>query len=77
MKYKWEEECLKKYGEEATRKLVMEQQKYEEKQKDNDCEGCGKGNKGTLTEVVEGKPFLMRYGMWSNGRCEYCGRHEN
>ena len=39
--YKWEKESLQKYGEEMTRKLIIQQKEYEEVKKDNDCKHCG------------------------------------
>jgi len=72
MKYKWEEESLQKYGVEATLKLIEDQKAYERIKKDNPCEHCGKGNQGAIIEMSDGKPFIMRYGLWSNGRCNYC-----
>ncbi|MNW59776.1 hypothetical protein D3C74_377160 [compost metagenome] len=77
MKYKWEEECLKKYGEEVTQELINEQKKYEEMKKDNDCKHCGKGNEGAIVETKGGTPVIMRYGLWCKGRCQICGRHSN
>jgi hypothetical protein len=76
MVYKWEKESLQKYGEEVTLNLIKNQKEYEEKKKDNDCEHCGKGNEGAIIEMKDGRPFLMRYGLWSNGRCNYCGKHQ-
>ncbi|MEX0598494.1 MAG: hypothetical protein WD512_18575 [Candidatus Paceibacterota bacterium] len=76
MAYKWEEKSLEKYGKEITFKLIEEQKKYEEKEKDNDCNHCGKGNQGAIIELQDGTPFIMRYGMWSYSegvhRCSYC-----
>ncbi|MBW7632567.1 hypothetical protein P5609_012570 [Bacillus licheniformis] len=80
MAYKWEKECLQKYGKEETFHLIEEQRAYERKHKDNPCNNCGNGNQGAILEYskgkLKGKPFLMRYGLWSNKRCEYCGRHQ-
>ncbi|MED4261938.1 hypothetical protein [Priestia aryabhattai] len=76
LQYKWEKESLEKYGEEATLLLIEDQKKYEEQKKDNSCDHCGKGNQGAIIEMSNGKPFLMRYGMWSSsGRCSYCGEY--
>ncbi|MED2737029.1 hypothetical protein [Bacillus toyonensis] len=74
--YKWEKESLHKYGQEATSKLIKEQQKFEEQHKDNDCNRCGKGNEGSIVEWVQGKPMLTHYGVCNNGYCEYCGKHK-
>lgn len=76
MNYKWEEESLKKYGEEITSRLVKEQKEYELKKGENNCSGCGSKNEGAIIEFKDGTPFIMRYGLWSNGRCNYCGRRE-
>lgn len=76
MAYKWEKESLQKYGEEVTRNLIIQQEEYEAVKKDNDCEYCGKGNEGAIIEWGAGIPFIMHYGLWSNGRCNYCGRHQ-
>lgn len=75
MAYKWEQESLQKYGEEVTQNLINEQKKYEEVKKDNDCNHCGKGNEGAIIELKNGTPFIMHYGLWSNGRCSFCGRY--
>ncbi|MED4455617.1 hypothetical protein [Metabacillus fastidiosus] len=74
MAYKWEKESLEKYGEEVTRNLIIQQEKYETVHKDNDCKHCGKGNEGAIIEFGNGTPFIMHYGLWSNGRCNFCGR---
>lgn len=74
MAYKWENESLQKYGEAVTQKLINDQKKYEEIHKDNDCVHCGKGNEGAIIQSESGMVFLMRYGLWSNGKCNYCGR---
>ena len=76
MAYKWEKESFQKYGEEATQNLIIDQKKYEEMKKDNYCNHCGNGNEGAIIESRNGVPFIMRYGLWSNGRCEFCGRHQ-
>ena len=75
MPYKWEKESLQKYGEQATQNLIAGQRRYEEQHKDNDCKHCGKGNEGAIIEWGNGNPFIMHYGLWSNGRCEFCGRY--
>lgn len=77
MAYKWEKESLQKYGEEVTQHLIKQQEKYEAMKKDNDCNHCGKGNEGAIIEGRDGKPFILHYGLWSNGRCYYCGRQTN
>ncbi|MFS0783322.1 hypothetical protein [Bacillus sp. 1P06AnD] len=77
MAYKWEKESLEKYGEKETARLIQDQKKYESIKADNSCEHCGKGNQGAIIETKEGKPFLMRYGMWSNKRCNYCHKITN
>ncbi|PHG64081.1 hypothetical protein [Bacillus toyonensis] len=75
MAYKWEKESLQKYGEEVTQNLISKQKEYEAVKKDNDCKHCGKGNEGAMIEWGDGIPFIMRYGLWSNGRCNYCGEY--
>lgn len=67
---------MQKYGEEVTRKLITQQKEYEALKKDNDCEYCGKSNEGTIVEWGEGQDSIIRYELWSNGRCELCGRKE-
>ncbi|KFN13751.1 hypothetical protein [Bacillus pseudomycoides] len=75
MAYKWEKESLQKYGEEVTRNLIIQQKRHEEMHKDNDCENCGKGNKGAMIEPKNGEPFILHFGLWSSsGRCWECGR---
>ncbi|MBX9158368.1 hypothetical protein ACTFR8_22480 [Bacillus cereus group sp. MYBK15-3] len=76
MSYTWEKESLEKYGEEATAGLIKQQQTYEEKKKDNDCEHCGKGNEGSIIERKDGTPFIMHFGLWTRDRCGYCGKAE-
>ena len=73
MIYKWENESLEKYGEEVTAKLIKSQKRYEEQKEGNNCKHCGTGNHGAIIEANDGTPFLMRFGLWSNGRCDYCG----
>ncbi len=55
MAYKWEKECLQKYGEEVTRRLITQQKEYEALKKDNDCEYCGKAMRGQLLNGVKVK----------------------
>lgn len=74
--YKWEKESLSKYGEEVTLNLIEQQKQYEETEKHNNCEGCGKDNEGAIAELKSGKPFILHYGLWANGRCTFCGKHE-
>jgi hypothetical protein len=76
MAYKWEKESLEKYGEEETSRLIQDQREYERKKADNPCNHCGKGNEGAIIESSSGKPFLMRYGLWTNKRCNYCGKYQ-
>lgn len=77
MGYSWEKESLEKYGEDATKELIKQQQQYEEKKKDNDCEHCGKGNEGSVIPRTDGTPLIMHFGLWTRNNCNYCGRHEN
>lgn len=78
MAYKWENESLEKYGKEVTQNLINQQKEYETVNKDNDCQHCGKGNEGTIIEVGKKRvPIIMRYGLWSNGRCHFCGKYTN
>lgn len=76
MAYKWESECLQKYGGTVTKRLIQDQKKYEEQKQNNDCKYCGKGNEGAIIELKNGYPMIMRYGLWSNGRCEFCGKQD-
>ncbi|WP_310877123.1 hypothetical protein [Priestia megaterium] len=75
--YKWEKECLEKYGEEVTQQMIKMQKDYEAKKGNNDCSGCGTANEGAIVEMKPNEPFLMHYGLWSRGRCNYCGRQSN
>ncbi|MED4353574.1 hypothetical protein P9265_14755 [Schinkia azotoformans] len=72
MAYKWEKESLQKYGKEVTLRLIKQQQEYEEKHRGNNCETCGEKNEGTVVELEKDKPFIMHYGLWTNGYCDYC-----
>jgi hypothetical protein len=74
--YKWEKESLEKYGKESTDKLIKNQQEYEKINPDNDCNYCGIGNEGTIIEFDNGSPYIMHYGLWSNGRCKFCGKED-
>lgn len=78
MVYKWKNEALEKYGEEITLNLIQQQKRYEEKNHDNDCEGCGINNEGTVIDSGDSKPYIMHYGnfSYSNGkhRCRDCGK---
>ncbi|MEI5915111.1 hypothetical protein [Bacillus albus] len=75
MTYKWEKESLEKYGKEITQNLISQQKKYESMKIDNDCEHCGRRNEGAMIEPKNGAPFILHFGLWSNGRCNYCGRN--
>lgn len=73
MTYKWEKESLEKYGEEVTLNLIKRQKEYEEEEKDNNCDHCGKGNEGVIVELKNGTPTMMHCGLWVDGICKYCG----
>jgi hypothetical protein len=75
MTYSWEQKSLEKYGEEVTLNLIKRQKEYEEEEKDNDCNNCGKGNEGAIIEWEVGKPIVMHYGLWTDSICNYCGKH--
>lgn len=81
MAYSWEEKTLEKYGKEITLQLIKRQKEYEKENKDNDCNHCGKGNEGAIIEWTnhEGEkyPIVMHYGLWTDGRCNYCKKWTN
>lgn len=74
--YTWEKESLEKYGKEITLRLIKRQQEYEKENINNDCKTCGKENEGAIIEWEDGKPIIMHYGLWTDNRCNYCGKHQ-
>lgn len=74
--YDWVKDTEKKYGKEATQRLVNEQRKYESKKQDNDCKYCGRFNTGSIVYIESlQRPMLIHYGLFnSSGKCDFCRR---
>lgn len=77
MTYNWENEALEKYGEEARKKLIAQQKRYESMNQGNDCEYCGVNNHGSIFEGKDGNHYIIHFGLWSNNRCNYCRREKS
>jgi len=73
--YPWVTEGLEKYGEETTLQLIRSQKEHEKEQENNDCECCGKGNKGAIVDWGDKRPFICHFGIWEDGYCSTCGKH--
>ncbi|MFB8378190.1 hypothetical protein [Paenibacillus taichungensis] len=66
-------EAKSKVNSETFSELVKQQLSYEEEEKDNDCQNCGKNNKGVIVLWGE-RATLQHAGLWVDGACVKCGK---